>query len=439
MARPQQNVYRRKRAQEDQEDGIEEDTEQEGYTRGHVLPVANLPVDWDGEVEDGATYLALAIRQGATLPSFTRAPNPYREVTPPPPPAPTTVVSELIDGEETEGGDAKMVAGPSRHPALPLGSWEVLFPIHFINYRNHLASLPSPPTRSQSDSRPQPPPSTQRYEWRSYIDGRPRKRRFVRLNPDGTLYDTQPIENTQDQEQDLNQDQDQNENHYEDRGENEGQDEIDEEESMNAGIRWEHILEDEEERHRPSYPLISTLRDYTTTQIIKILSHLTSFLNHTLDDLPPPSSDSTDPLPNPWSSHHATWAFSLLLLLEPRLASSEIAVLRDLARACIRAGAWRWFEAVVRGQVDEGWTWASGPELEKRKGEVEEKGQGQIVSEEKGQLVSEEEKEKGQLKSELEKEMGVQAYLARCWMVVYAVAAGWGQTDLIGELEATFR
>jgi len=62
-------------------------------------------------------------RENAKLPSFTRVPNPYREMT------------AEIEAEEAAEVDVSMQAGPSRHPALPTEAWTTLFSIHYKNYR----------------------------------------------------------------------------------------------------------------------------------------------------------------------------------------------------------------------------------------------------------------------------------------------------------------
>ncbi len=59
MARAQQNIQRRKRFREG-EDG-EMDEEGQGYPKAQALPIADLPDGYDGEVEDGATYLAMVL------------------------------------------------------------------------------------------------------------------------------------------------------------------------------------------------------------------------------------------------------------------------------------------------------------------------------------------------------------------------------------------
>lgn len=60
MARPQPHGYRRKRYREGS-DGEEEIEEGQGYPKAQALPIADLPDDFDGVIEDGATYLAVAV------------------------------------------------------------------------------------------------------------------------------------------------------------------------------------------------------------------------------------------------------------------------------------------------------------------------------------------------------------------------------------------
>ena len=104
-----------------------------------VLPVADIDDDWDGEPEDGATYLALVkwvistrnsssthgSRANAQLPAFTRVENPYREPSPPPP------IIGIGEGQ----------AGPSRHPALPSEAWIQSFTDRWKVYRKVSAIL----------------------------------------------------------------------------------------------------------------------------------------------------------------------------------------------------------------------------------------------------------------------------------------------------------
>ena len=54
MVRGQQYDNRHKRSRDGENEGGE------GYPKLQVLPVAELPEGFDGQVQDGATYLALA-------------------------------------------------------------------------------------------------------------------------------------------------------------------------------------------------------------------------------------------------------------------------------------------------------------------------------------------------------------------------------------------
>jgi hypothetical protein len=67
----------------------------------------------------------------------------------------------------------------------------------------------------------------------------------------------------------------------------------------------------------------------------------------------------------------------------------------------MRVGAWRWVQAVTNGEVSEGDGWVL-----------------------------------GRLKGG--KESGVDEVLGRCWVVIYSIAEGWGQRDLIDDLERLF-
>jgi len=73
----------------------------------------------------------------------------------------------------------------------------------------------------------------------------------------------------------------------------------------------------------------------------------------------------------------------------------------------MRVGAWRWVYAVTHGEVSEGDNWILGG---KRKG-------GDVLGE-GGERVDE--------------------VLGRCWVTIYAIAEGWGQRDLLSDLEKLF-
>lgn len=107
----------------------------------------------------------------------------------------------------------------------------------------------------------------------------------------------------------------------------------------------------------------------------------------------------------------------------------------------MRVGAWRWVEAVVSGEVGlpagvtddtEGsetqapWVlgarWKYGRDSREANGEIGRDGKGEIGPNEREEYD----------------ETGVDETLARCWLVVHAVSAGWGQKDLVMDLENMF-
>lgn len=57
--RSKQHVYRKRVREGEQES--EEVQDGEGYPKAQALPIADLPEDFTGEAEDGATYLALGL------------------------------------------------------------------------------------------------------------------------------------------------------------------------------------------------------------------------------------------------------------------------------------------------------------------------------------------------------------------------------------------
>ncbi|GMK54701.1 hypothetical protein CspeluHIS016_0112870 [Cutaneotrichosporon spelunceum] len=160
---PQQGYYQREAEMEvdievdldDEDEDEDEDEDVEGTVpgkkTGQALPVAVLPDDFEGEAEDGATYLALANRANESLPFYKRVdvPEHLRAPTPPPaPPIPTT----------------------GRHPALPQQSWEVLFGAHFTAYRAHLAGS-WPETLSYPADYPPLPSAGDMVGWLGFING----------------------------------------------------------------------------------------------------------------------------------------------------------------------------------------------------------------------------------------------------------------------------
>ena len=126
--------FKRKRDDADEDD-------EPAYGLRQILPVANLPSNFDGEPEDGMQYLftvrylpffilvligsPCCRRETRQLPAVKRAPNPY-ETTPPEPalPSGSTFIASAI-----------APSPPSQKSHIPSSEWRETFTRRFVNFR----------------------------------------------------------------------------------------------------------------------------------------------------------------------------------------------------------------------------------------------------------------------------------------------------------------
>lgn len=146
---------------------------------------------------------------------------------------------------------------------------------------------------------------------------------------------------------------------------------------------------------------------------------------------------------NPFTDRYSRWIFALLLILDPFLSAEQVSVLRELARVISRVGGWRWVEAVMGGEVglpsgartaegEESVPWVLGARWKYGRDSREVTGiaEKEMAIPAKEQIPSREREEYD--------ETGVDETLGRCWLIVHAIAAGWGQKDLVMDLEEMF-
>lgn len=99
----------------------------------------------------------------------------------------------------------------------------------------------------------------------------------------------------------------------------------------------------------------------------------------------------------------------------------------------MRVGGWRWIRGVQCGEIDKTWfmgkRWTSPTST--RMGVEEDEV-------ELGDEGKEEERSRDEREEREERETSVDETLGRCWMIVHAIAAGWGQHDLVMDLENLF-
>ncbi|KAI0307188.1 hypothetical protein B0F90DRAFT_1686026 [Multifurca ochricompacta] len=129
------------------------------YGPRQILPVANLPIDFDSEPADGMQYLFTVRRNARRLPSVTRVANPYARISPP------LAQSEVRASTETQGD----VEPPS---LLPSKEWRSEFERHFRNFRGN-TSQPIVQPRSAGPLERMMPDRKNRDAWWAFIEGAP--------------------------------------------------------------------------------------------------------------------------------------------------------------------------------------------------------------------------------------------------------------------------
>jgi hypothetical protein len=191
-----------------------------------------------------------------------------------------------------------------------------------------------------------------------------------------------------------------------------------------------------------------------------LTTHIQNTLTPLETDLIPPTYDPLSARPshrphtrkNPYSEHYSRWIYALLLVLDPFLSAAQVSVLRELARVIMRVGGWRWVEAVVGGEVGLPAVTIEGVGAD-AKGAAEQSVQATWMVGARWKYARDSREASGVAEAELARpaweqippnareeydETGVDETLARCWLVVHAIAAGWGQKDLVMDLEEIF-
>ncbi|KAI0304128.1 hypothetical protein BC826DRAFT_213833 [Russula brevipes] len=114
---------KRERGSGDHGDDDDDDTT---YGFRQILPVANLPIDFDGEPMDGLQYLFTVRRDARRLPNIKHVDNPYACSLPQPSPSSVQPCTENTQG----------IKAP---PSLPSTEWRREFERHFRNLRGNIS------------------------------------------------------------------------------------------------------------------------------------------------------------------------------------------------------------------------------------------------------------------------------------------------------------
>ncbi|KAH9006848.1 hypothetical protein EDB86DRAFT_2824042 [Lactarius hatsudake] len=127
------------------------DDDEATYGLRQTLPVANLPIDFDGEPLDGMQYLFLVRRDARKLPGVKHVANPYAFIPPQP---------------------AQSICHTKAAPLLPCKEWRSKFERHFHNFRGNM----SQPVIRPRQPGPVPrmvPEKKSRDAWWAFLEGAP--------------------------------------------------------------------------------------------------------------------------------------------------------------------------------------------------------------------------------------------------------------------------
>ncbi|KAG6336542.1 hypothetical protein ID866_2564 [Astraeus odoratus] len=272
-----------------------------------ILPVANLPEDFDGVPMDGMQYLFLVRRDARRLPHITRVRNPYE--------GPAVPIAQ--DTPRQSSSDV-----------LPSEKWQTAFQLHFRNLRKNLAQ----PTVRISVERPslaQPliPEKKDREAWWNFLAGHPESA----WSPAARAVSRKTSKLSQRVQVHL-----QNTTHV-----MHGNDPSGSDVHQVTGVSGD-ILQSALDA-QSAVQIIQTsssgaatiLREVTPNRLreidpgtaIHLLMYFTHWINIHLQNRCDPSTTI--------NNTHARWMFSLLTKVEEMVSADEMSLLRNLARACL--------------------------------------------------------------------------------------------------------
>ncbi|OAX44478.1 hypothetical protein K503DRAFT_656202, partial [Rhizopogon vinicolor AM-OR11-026] len=300
-----------------------------------TLPVANLPMDFDREPEDGMQYLFMVRRDARRLPHVTRVANPY-EV---PEPVPTLDV----------------VHPNTRSSNLPSELWCSTFLTHFRNLRKNIVQPTIHVHISPDGSRKVIPDKKERDLWWKFLSGLPesdwnppKKQKKPASKKSKISSHMRAFCDEPEVAYDTNDEQNHNELHETWRINSEGDVELAEDELLRSVtvVQPPHIgpafpasiMETVSGMAPPDYPGTAQLcnpREITPSLLRKIdhnmSLHLLMYFAHWMNIHLQHPADPTSVI----LESHARWVFALLAKVEDFISADDMSQLRCLARACL--------------------------------------------------------------------------------------------------------
>jgi len=275
----------RKRKRNAGGDGHDNDDDDATYGLRQILPVANLPIDFDGEPMDGMQYLFTVRRDARRLPSIKHVDNPYACS----PPRPAQSANQL-SAKPTKRVDAS--------PPLPSKEWRYEFERHFRNFRGNLSQLTYHPQRA-GPLQKMIPDKKNRDAWWAFLEGA----------PESVWNASRP-------------------KHGKQRGgESHGADQLSPSVTPSD--------DDTPRKPRELSPIQLFQIDHRFS--LQLVRHFTHWFNLYLNSL---DADATNDNDNTTTTYtptdvHMRWIFALLTRIDLFCSADDMSCLRNLARACL--------------------------------------------------------------------------------------------------------
>ncbi|KAK7060464.1 hypothetical protein VNI00_001229 [Paramarasmius palmivorus] len=283
MSKRKRDEYERSGGQ--QQSFFYDSDEEEPSLGRQILPVANLPVDFDGIPQDGMEYLFTVRRDAAKLPRLTRVDNPYASTEPILPPARDFVVT---------------------NPALPSEEWRMLIQERFLNLKKNITQPTIHVAIPEQATSKVMPDIQDRAMWWEFLAGKPESEWNPPKKPKGS--NKQPKLG---------------------RGMRAFADEASQEFVVPTTSTDDSASKDEPPnlfKPRKPTPNILTLLD--ERQSLHLLMYFTHWINVHVEGHP-----SGTTLPR-LKQAHAQWIFALLTRVGDFISADDMNLLRNLSRAC---------------------------------------------------------------------------------------------------------
>ncbi|KAJ3518077.1 hypothetical protein NLJ89_g95 [Agrocybe chaxingu] len=304
----------------------DEDEDEAAYGK-QILPVANLPYNFDDEPMDGMQYLFTVRRDARQLPDIVRVPNPYEKL------------ESLLDVSTPDGQTS------SGSPCLPSEEWRGMFELRFQNFRKNFSQPTIHVGPANEPTRRLMPDKKDRDLWWEFLSGKPEsqwappkvsKAKSKRQPPPGMRAWADEPEQNHAATSHIPW-------HSNDEGEVEQVLKLDPAESLPSPVGTPVPLGYLEDPHQLGAGPVAgqTLKQSIsprepTTTLLKLIDermalHLLMYFAHWIQQhLNAPESSVYLPLES-----HARWMFALLSRINDYISADDMNLLRNLARACL--------------------------------------------------------------------------------------------------------